>query len=108
MSLNMNVFLFGDQANEYNNNLRGKLHQKHMPALTSFLEQANAALKDEVALQPGLIRKTIPNFSTLLDLVDWLDESKVSNPAIESAICTISQIACFIRWVKTTLVRDGY
>lgn len=93
----MNVLIFGDQATAYHNNLRGKVHQKHMPALTSFLEQANAALKDEVALQSGLIRRTIPDFSTLLDLVDWLDESNVSNPAVESAICTISQIACFIR-----------
>ena len=97
MSPNMNIFLFGDQATDYHNNLRGKLHQKHMPILTSFLEKANAALKDEVAHQSILTRKTIPDFSTLHDIVEWLDGSNVSNPAVESAICTISQIACFIR-----------
>ena len=93
----MNIILFGDQATNYHSNLRGKIHQKDTPALTSFLEKANAALREEIAQQSGLIRKTIPDFSTLLDLVEWLDESNVSNPAIESAICTTCQIACLIR-----------
>ena len=97
MSHNMDILLFGDQAVDYHNNLRRKLHQKHMPALTSFLEGATAALKDEVAHQSALTRRSIADFSTLLDIVDWLDRSSVSHPAIESAVCTISQIACFIR-----------
>ena len=97
MSPKMKILLFGDQATEYYSNLRGKLHQKHMPTLTSFLEKANVALKDEVAHESALTRKAIPDFSTLLDLVDCLAGSDVSNPAIESAVCTISQIACLIR-----------
>ena len=97
MSLKMNIFLFGDQAANYNSNLVEKLRQKDSPVLTSFLEKVNVALREEISQQPGLVRKTIPNFSTLLELVEWFDESSVSNPAIESAICTTCQIACLIR-----------
>ena len=97
MSLKMNIFLFGDQTADYNSNLVGKLRQKDIPVLTSFLEKANVALREEISQQPGLVRKTIPSFSTLLDLVQWFSESGVSSPAIESAICTTCQIACLIR-----------
>lgn len=93
----MNILLFGDQATDYHNNLRLKLREKRNPTLSAFFERANAALCEEVAQQPRLVRDTIPSFSTLLDLVDWFDEVKTSNPAVESAICTICQIACLIR-----------
>ena len=97
MSPKMDILIFGDQATDFHNNLRAKLHQKGLPSLTSFLESATAALKDEVSHQPVLTRKALPDFSTLLDIVDWLDGSNISNPAIESAICTLSQVACLIR-----------
>ncbi|KAL8805460.1 MAG: hypothetical protein Q9200_005415, partial [Gallowayella weberi] len=96
MSPDMNILLFGDQATDYHYNLRLKLREKNNPILSSFLDQANAALCEEVARQPRLVRDTIPPFSTLLDLVDWFDEVKTSNPAVESAICTTCQIACLI------------
>ncbi|KAL8801213.1 MAG: hypothetical protein Q9182_004607 [Xanthomendoza sp. 2 TL-2023] len=95
----MSILLFGDQATDYHNNLRVKLREKNNPLLSSFLDQANVALCEEVARQPRLVRDTIPSFSTLLDLVDWFDEVKTSNPAVESAICTICQIACLISYL---------
>ena len=93
----MNIFLFGDQTADYNSNLIGKISHKDVPVLTSFLEKANVALREEISQQPGLVQRTIPSFSTLLDLVQWFSESGVSSPAIESAICTTCQIACLIR-----------
>ena len=97
MSPKMDILIFGDQATDYHNNLRTKLNQKDLPTLTSFIESATAALKEEVSHQSVLIRKALPDFSTLLDIVDWLDGLDISNPAIESAICTLSQMACLIR-----------
>ncbi|KAL8995577.1 MAG: hypothetical protein Q9169_004719 [Polycauliona sp. 2 TL-2023] len=100
MSTNdMSIVLFGDQATEYHNNLRLKLREKSNPMLSSFLVQASAALQEEVARQPRLVRDTIPSFKTLLDLVDRIDEAKTSNPAIESALCTVCQIACLISYL---------
>ncbi|KAL8720159.1 MAG: hypothetical protein Q9225_002947 [Loekoesia sp. 1 TL-2023] len=102
MSPGMKILLFSDQATDYHDNLRKKLHQKNSPILSSFLEKTNAALREEVALQPRLVRDTIPSFSNLLDLVDWFDETKVPNPAVESAICTTCQIACLINYLCQT------
>ncbi|KAL9596553.1 MAG: hypothetical protein Q9219_005731 [cf. Caloplaca sp. 3 TL-2023] len=93
----MKILLFGDQATEYHHNLRSKLYQKDNPVLSSFLEKTNAALREEVALQPRLVRDTIPSFSTLLDLVDWYDETKVTNTAIESAMCTTLLAVTLVR-----------
>ena len=92
----MNILLFGDQAGNYHLDLRDKLHQKNNPILTLFLERANVALREEITKLPGLVRHKIPHFLTLLDLLELLDDPKILNPAIESAICTISQIACLI------------
>ena len=90
------VFLFGDQATNYHNNLRNKLHEGNSPLVSTFLDQANAALCEEIARQPRLVRDSIPPFSTVLDLLDCFDEARASNPAVESAVCTICQIACLI------------
>ena len=97
MSPKMNILLFGNQGGDYHSNLRNKLHQKNNPVLTSFLERTNAALREEISQQPRLVRETMPQFSTLSDLVEWLNDPQVSNPAIESAICCVCQIACLIR-----------
>lgn len=92
----MKILLFGDQGGDYHLNLRDKLHQKDNPILVSFLEKTTAALHEEVTQQPRLIRESVPQFSTLLDLLETLDVPALSNPAIESAICCICQIACLI------------
>ena len=97
MASQMNIFLFGDQASDYHDNLRSKIHQKSHPLLTSFLERTTIALRQEVAQQPHLIRNTIPSFTSLLELVDWFDDVEVSNPAMESALCCITQVACLLR-----------
>ena len=97
MSPKMDILIFGDQSTDYHNNLRAKLHQKDLPTLAAFLESATVALKDEVSHQSVLTKKELPDFSTLLDIVDWLDGANISSPAIESAICTLSQVACLIR-----------
>ncbi|KAI4121902.1 MAG: hypothetical protein LQ338_006102 [Usnochroma carphineum] len=102
MSPEMKILLFGDQATDYHNNLRKKLHQKNSPVLSSFFDKTKAALREEVSLQSRLVRDTIPSFSNLLDLVDWSDEAKVANPAVESAICTTCQIACLISYLCQT------
>ena len=97
MSPKMNIFLFGDQTTNYHNNLLEKLRQKDNPVLTSFLERVTAALRVEIAQQTGLVRRAIPDFVNLIDLVESFAESNVSNPIIESVICTTCQIACLIR-----------
>ena len=97
MPLKMNVLLFGDQGTDYHEKLRQKLQQKNNPLLTTFLERANVAMQEEVAWQPYLMQETMPQFSSLLELVDWFGDSSKSNPAIESALCCMCQIACFIR-----------
>ncbi|KAL8840310.1 MAG: hypothetical protein Q9170_001394 [Blastenia crenularia] len=102
MSSGIKILLFGDQATDYHDNLRKKLHRKGSPILSSLLEKTNAALREEVSLQSRLVRDTIPSFSNLLDLVDWFDESNVANPAVESAVCTTCQIACFIDYLCQT------
>lgn len=97
MSPKMKIFLFSDQTTNYHNNLLEKLRQNNNPVLTSFLERVTAGLRVEIAQQTGLVRKAIPDFVNLVDLVEWSAESNVSNPIIESVICTTCQIACLIR-----------
>ena len=95
----MNILLFGDQTSDFHPLLRKLLHKKGNPVLGSFLERANVALRDEITRQSSLTQEKMPQFTSISDLIERYQDSKTSNPAIESAIVCICQIACFIRWV---------
>lgn len=50
----------------------------------------------------------MPSFNNLLDILDWHEKTEVSNPAIDSAICCITQIACLLRFDLQTFLENLY
>lgn len=93
----MRVLLFGDQTGDYHKIFRQVLHLKGNAILTSFLEKAYSALRDEVAQQPRAFREHTTDFTSIADLVTRYEESNArKNNALESALTFLSQISCFI------------
>ncbi len=93
----MELYIFGDQTADCRQFLRKILLRKGSVLLTSFLESAANALREEIARLPYVqYRQCFPGFSNVQELVERYYEEGKPNPAIESAIVCLSQLAHFI------------
>uniref|UniRef100_A0AAU8H6V0 G8446 n=1 Tax=Sporormiella sp. TaxID=2012087 RepID=A0AAU8H6V0_9PLEO len=98
-SANMEVFIFGDQANSQYPILRAASLRTNIPLLTAFLEQVCVALRSEIQKLPQTHRKRFPDFLRFSDLVeayyrnDFVDEKIIP---LESCMVTIAQLSHWI------------
>ena len=88
----MEVFVFGDQSAECKAFLKKACARKEDWLLQAFLEKAAEALRVEHTSRLSDTDTSLPNFGTILELVDrYTGDSP--DPAIESAIVCLSQFA---------------
>lgn len=93
----MELYIFGDQTADCRHFLRKVLLRKGNVLLASFLESAATALREEISrLSHVQYRERFPSFSNVQELVERYYEEGKPNPAIESAIVCLSQLAHFI------------
>lgn len=95
------VFLFGDQTNAFEADLRQLLHTKGNEVLNSFLTKANLALRLEITKLSLSQQEQFPRFSTLIDLLNGFREYG-SHPALELGLLCLNQLARFIKSVFPT------
>ena len=94
----LDVLLFGDQTGDYSTVFRNISHVKDQIPFRDFLSKAYLALREEVSLQPDSIQKNIPTFNSIIDLVRrYAEPTSPKSNALDSALTTISQLACFFR-----------
>ncbi|KAG8408393.1 Type I Iterative PKS [Metarhizium acridum] len=90
------VLLFGDlSASGFEEDLRRLLHIKTDPLLSSFLEQAGLSLRRLIGNLPSRQQDLFPRFTTLIDLVSWL-ESTPGAPVLKFFALCVYEIAQFI------------
>ena len=90
------IFVFGDQTNASEADLRRLLHAHDNVVLTSFLERATQTLRLEIARLSSVQQEWFPRFSTLFDLLTSRHK-KGNNPALGLALLCINQLARFIK-----------
>ena len=90
------IFIFGDQTNASEADLRQLLHVNDNIVLRSFFERANYALRVEIARLPAVQQEWFPRFTTLFDLLARHHQPE-SNPALALALLCINQLGRFIR-----------
>ncbi|KOS48209.1 hypothetical protein ACN38_g825 [Penicillium nordicum] len=91
------VYLFGDQTTDFDSGLRRLLHAKNDSLLAAFFQKSYYALRKEITSLPPSERQQFPRFTSIVDLLARFKESG-PNPALESALTTIYQLACFIHY----------
>lgn len=92
----MEVYVFGDQTVDCRLFLR-QLSQRKGLLLTTFLERAGNALREEISRLPSIrYGRPIPDFNNILELVDRSSPVGLRHPAVESAFVCIAQLAHFI------------
>lgn len=91
------VYVFGDLACPFEEDLKQLLHHKSNPSLQAFLRLAAAALRKEFGALPAAQRQWLPPFTSVVDLVSGYETSTAA-PAVRSALLTLYQVGRFIRF----------
>ncbi|KAK6610575.1 Conidial yellow pigment biosynthesis polyketide synthase 2 [Botrytis cinerea] len=92
----MDVILFGDQTADCQSFLKKALRRKNCPILSTFLEQAHAALQDELSSLPSTARQHVAVFSSVSEFTERYFEADHPDLAVESAITCLAQLTHFI------------
>lgn len=90
------AYLFGDQTSDIGDGLRRLLQAESHTIVSSFFQRCFHALRREVSTLCPSERSTFPRFTSITDLLVKRFE-KGSNPALESTLTCIFQLACFIQ-----------
>ena len=94
-----NVLVFGDQTADQYPLLRKVVNRKDNALLSTFMERSSVALREEVSKLPRSQRDQIPDFLTVLQLVEAYQEKGVKVPELESCFVTIAQLGHYIGYV---------
>lgn len=97
----MNIQVFGDQTADQVPLLRKLCTRNDNALLTTFLELAGVAIREEVQRLPRYERECIPDFSTIADLFDSYHERGAKILPLESCLVTVTQLAHYIWSVRT-------
>lgn len=88
----MEIYVFGDQTSECKAFIKKAYARKEDWLLQAFLEKASEALRVENASRLDHPQTSVPNFGTILELVDRYT-GETPDPAVESAIVCLAQFA---------------
>jgi hypothetical protein len=89
-------FIFPDQSVDSSPSLTELLKGRQSILTTLFLEKVAIALRFEISQLPSTERERVPNFSTIHELNERYHGKQVPNPALDSALLTICQLAQYI------------
>ncbi|WPG97329.1 conidial yellow pigment biosynthesis polyketide synthase [Acrodontium crateriforme] len=97
------ILLFGDQTAEQYTLLHKVVLRKNNGLVTSFLERAATALREETAQLPRNQRDLVPDFLTVNDLIENYYQKGDKVPMIETALLTISQLGHYIGYFSENI-----
>lgn len=101
------VFIFGDQTNASDADLRQLLHVNENSVLRSFFERVNYALRVEIARLPAIQQDWFPRYTTLLELLTARRRGSGNNPALGLALLCINQLGHFVKYVVASTAPRG-
>lgn len=100
-STHCQVFVFGDLAISFEQDLRQLLHVKDNGSLHSFFNQVAFAFRQEIASLPASVQEWFPRFTTLIDVLANFDELEGA-PALRFALLSVYQLGRFVRYDRSS------
>ncbi|KAL2012344.1 hypothetical protein VTN00DRAFT_5062 [Thermoascus crustaceus] len=91
------IFVFGDLARPFEEDLRQLLHVKGNENLRSFFEQFGFSFREECGKLPASQQDWFPRFTTLIDLLSKLGETE-GTPVLRFTLFCVCEIGQFIRY----------
>lgn len=93
------VLLFGDETGDFQGLLQKLCERQKGIIFSHFINRLNEILRDEVRRQPRYVKKFIPPFTDVLDLVTQYKDSNSRNQILETTLACICQLGSVIRCV---------
>lgn len=91
------VFLFGDKTSDLQRPLQKLCEHPTGLSFPYFIEKLNGVLRDEVRRQPRHVKRQIPPFTGVLDLVKQYQHSASRNPILETTLACVFQLGSVMR-----------
>ncbi len=107
MDPQIEVFIFGDQTNASDADLRQLLHVNDNSVLRSFFERVAYALRVEIARLSFVQQEQFPRYNTLLELLTARRREHGDNPALGLALLCTNQLGRFIKYVATSVLQTA-
>ena len=95
----MEIYIFGDQTADCRSFLTKVFYHRGNLLLDSFLAQAAQVIRQEVVLRDHGFG-SIPDFGTIQELSDRYYRQDIADPAVESTLVCVSQLAHFIGYFE--------
>lgn len=99
MSGAFEVLLFGDETGDFREPLQKLLERQRGVAFLHFIQKTNEALRDEVRRQPNHVKRQIPPFTDVFELLRQYQESASRNQILETTFACVCQLGSIIRCV---------
>jgi len=99
MEGSIQIYLFGDQTNNYDAGLCHLLQAKDNPLLSALFERVNYALRLHIGQLPSIQKELFPRFTSLHEFLARYRETPGTNPALDSMFVCLHQLALFIRYI---------
>lgn len=93
------VLLFGDETADFRELLQKLCERQGGIVFSHFILRLNEVLRDEVRRQPRYVKKYIPPFTDVLDLVKQYQGSTTRNQILETTLACVCQLGSVIRFV---------
>lgn len=100
MAADFQVLLFGDETGDFRDPLQKLCERHHGILFSRFIDGLNAVLHDEVCRQRRHVKKQIPPFRDVLDLVKQYHDSISQNQILKTPLSCIFQLGSVIRCVS--------
>lgn len=97
MKVHTQIYLFGDQTHAFDDGLCRLLQIKDNPVLSALFERVNYAIRLQIGLLPTAQKDIFPRFTSIHELLARYREASKPNPALESMLVCLHQLALFIR-----------
>lgn len=95
----MDVILFGDQTVDCQAFLKKALRRPGCPILSSFLDQVQTALQNEISALPAASRRNIAQFTNLAEFVERYYVESQPDIVVDSVITCLAQLTHFIGYI---------
>ena len=103
MAAEFQVLVFGDETGDFRDPLQELCERQHGVLFSRFMDGLNRVLHDEVCRQRRHVKKQIPPFRDVFDLVKQYQESASQNQILKTPLSCIFQLGSVIRCVFRVL-----
>ena len=102
----LKILLFGDETSDFGQPLQKLCERQNGLIFAHFIKQLPGVLREEIRRQPRHLRKQIPPFTDILDLVNQYRSLESRDQLLETTLACVCQLGSILRYVPRVISRE--